>query len=64
MKDRIITSDLTDQDIEIEGNLRPQGLDEYIGQERVKKQMDIFIKAAQKREETLAKVVFPKPGGP
>ncbi len=63
MKDRIITSDLTDQDIEIEGNLRPQGLDEYIGQERVKKQMDIFIKAAQKREETLDHVLLYGPPG-
>ncbi len=63
MKDRIITSDLTNQDIEIEGNLRPQGLEEYIGQERVKKQMDIFIKAAQKREEALDHVLLYGPPG-
>lgn len=63
MKDRIITSDLTDQDIEIEKNLRPQGLDEYIGQKRVKKQMDIFIKAAQKRAETLDHVLLYGPPG-
>lgn len=63
MKERIITSDLTDQDIEIEGNLRPQGLDEYIGQERVKKQMDIFIKAAQKRQESLDHVLLYGPPG-
>lgn len=63
MKDRIITSDFTEVDIEIEKNLRPQGLNEYVGQERVKKQMGIFIKAAQKREETLDHVLLYGPPG-
>ncbi|KNZ43583.1 Holliday junction branch migration DNA helicase RuvB [Acetobacterium bakii] len=63
MKDRIITSDFTEVDIEIEKTLRPQGLQEYIGQERVKKQMGIFIKAAQKREESLDHVLLYGPPG-
>lgn len=63
MKDRIITSDFTEVDIEIEKSLRPRGLQEYIGQERVKKQMGIFIKAAQKREESLDHVLLYGPPG-
>jgi len=63
MKDRIITSDVTLVDTEIEKSLRPQGLKEYIGQERVKKQMGIFIKAAQKREESLDHVLLYGPPG-
>jgi Holliday junction DNA helicase RuvB len=63
MKDRIITSDVTEVDIDIEQNLRPQGLNDYIGQERVKKQMTIFIKAAKKREETLDHVLLYGPPG-
>jgi len=63
MKERIITSDLIELDVEIEKNLRPQGMDEYIGQERVKKQMGIFIKAAQKRKESLDHVLLYGPPG-
>ena len=63
MKERIITSDFTELDVEIEKNLRPQGLDEYIGQEKVKKQMGIFIKAAQKRSESLDHVLLYGPPG-
>ena len=63
MKERIITSDFTELDVEIEKNLRPQGLDEYIGQEKVKKQMGIFIKAAQKRKESLDHVLLYGPPG-
>jgi len=63
MKERIITSDFTELDAEIEKNLRPQGLNEYIGQERVKKQMGIFIKAAQKRKESLDHVLLYGPPG-
>ena len=63
MKERIITTDFTELDVEIEKNLRPQGLDEYIGQEKVKKQMGIFIKAAQKRNESLDHVLLYGPPG-
>ncbi|AFA48085.1 Holliday junction branch migration DNA helicase RuvB [Acetobacterium woodii] len=63
MKERIITSDFTELDVEIEKNLRPQGLDEYIGQQKVKKQMSIFIKAAQKRNESLDHVLLYGPPG-
>ena len=63
MKDRIITTSFTEQDIEIENSLRPQYLSEYIGQSRVKKQMNIFIQAAKKRGEVLDHVLLYGPPG-
>lgn len=63
MKDRIITTQFTEPDVEIEGSLRPESLDEYIGQEKVKKQMRIFIQAAKNREESLDHVLLYGPPG-
>ena len=37
MEKRIITTDVTEEDLPVEGSLRPQTLDEYIGQERQKR---------------------------
>lgn len=36
MEKRIITTDVTEEDFSLEGNLRPQTLDDYIGQEKTK----------------------------
>ena len=52
------SGELQDFDLEIEGNLvertlRPQYLAQYIGQDKIKTQLDIFIKAAKLREESL-----------
>lgn len=63
MKDRIITTEFSEPDIEIESSLRPATLDEYIGQSRVKKQMNIFIKAAKSRGESLDHVLLYGPPG-
>jgi Holliday junction DNA helicase RuvB len=63
MKDRIITTEFSEPDVEIEHSLRPQHLDEYIGQSRVKKQMKIFINAAKKRGEPLDHVLLYGPPG-
>lgn len=46
-----------------EGSLRPRTLREYIGQEKAKENLDIFIKAAQKREESLDHVLLHGPPG-
>lgn len=62
-KKRIVTSAFTEADIEIEKSLRPQVLAEYIGQDKVKNQMRIFIEAAKKREETLDHVLLYGPPG-
>ncbi|URZ00211.1 Holliday junction branch migration DNA helicase RuvB [Clostridium felsineum] len=62
MDERILTSVNLEED-STEYNLRPQRLNEYIGQSKVKEKMDIFIKAAKKRGEALDHVLFYGPPG-
>ena len=61
--ERIVTSDYTSEDAEIETGLRPHRLAEYIGQEKVKGNLEIFIKAAQDRREALDHVLLYGPPG-
>ncbi|MBQ9157208.1 MAG: Holliday junction branch migration DNA helicase RuvB [Eubacterium sp.] len=61
--DRIITTELMDEDIIQEGSLRPKTLNEYIGQEKVKKNLGVFISAARMREEALDHVLLYGPPG-
>ena len=49
MEKRMITTDVTEEDLPLEGSLRPQTLDEYIGQEKTKKTLKIYIEAAKLR---------------
>lgn len=63
MKKRFITTDLEQEDIVIESSLRPQNLDEYIGQEKAKDNLKIFIQAAKARGESLDHVLFYGPPG-
>lgn len=63
MKDRIITSSKTETEKEYEGQLRPQKLSDFTGQTRVKKQMEIFIRAAKERDEVLDHVLLYGPPG-
>ena len=58
MSRRIITTEVTEEDKRIEGSLRPQSLEEYIGQERLKSTLRIFINAAKSRGEALDHVLF------
>lgn len=60
---RIITTAFHEEDKEIEPQLRPSLLDEYIGQDAVKKNMRIFINAAKQRNETLDHVLLYGPPG-
>lgn len=60
---RIITVDMTDEDSEIDINLRPKLLQSYIGQENIKKNLSVFIKAAQSRNEPLDHVLLYGPPG-
>lgn len=60
--ERIITPQELDED-NSELSLRPQKISEYIGQEKVKERLDIFIKAAQKRNEALDHVLLYGPPG-
>ena len=59
----LISSDPLEGEESIDRMLRPQYLSEYVGQEAVKQQMDIFIEAAKKRQESLDHVlIFGPPG--
>ena len=62
-EDKIITAEAQDGEESLEQVLRPQILEEYIGQESVKDQMNIFIEAAKKRNEAMDHVlIFGPPG--
>lgn len=60
---RLISSAFQLEDKEVEFSLRPKMLDEYIGQDKVKNQLDIFMKAARFREENLDHVLLYGPPG-
>ena len=61
--ERIITPAELEEDSKGELSLRPQKISEYIGQDKVKERLDIFIKAAQKRREALDHVLLYGPPG-
>lgn len=61
--ERMITTDLMEEDSVLEGSLRPQTLQEYIGQERVKRNLQVFIEAARQRGESLDHVLLYGPPG-
>ncbi|GAA0124127.1 Holliday junction branch migration DNA helicase RuvB [Clostridium sp. CTA-19] len=63
MEDRIVTSDFIEEDGDGEYSLRPQRLKEYIGQDKVKERLDIFLKAAKMRGEPLDHTLFYGPPG-
>lgn len=63
MLDRMISTELIDEDVTIENHLRPQTLDDYIGQEKVKRNLEIFIEAAKGRNESLDHVLLYGPPG-
>ena len=63
MGKRIITTENLEEDIKIESSLRPQRLEEYIGQEKAKETLAIYIKAAKERKEALDHVLFYGPPG-
>ena len=62
-EDRIIAPDATRDDEAVEASIRPRRLDEYLGQQPVREQMDIYIQAAKGRGEALDHVlIFGPPG--
>ena len=63
MAKRIIQTEATIEDELMEKNLRPSSLNEYIGQEKVKKNLKVFIEAAKKRHEPLDHVLLYGPPG-
>ena len=63
MARRIITTDATEEDVKLESGLRPQMLDEYIGQQRAKETLKVYIEAAKQRKDALDHVLFYGPPG-
>ncbi len=63
MERRIINTDLTEEDSKVESHLRPQALGDYIGQEKLKSTLKIYIDAAKSRGDSLDHVLFYGPPG-
>ena len=63
MGDRLLTSDREENDEEIENTLRPKTMNEYVGQEKVKTNLSVFIHSAKKRNEALDHVLLYGPPG-
>ena len=63
MERRVINTEFTAEDAGIENNLRPSTLDEYIGQEKIKRNLRVFIEAAKSRGEALDHCLFYGPPG-
>lgn len=63
MERRIITTDVIEEDLKTEGNLRPQLLVDYIGQEKAKENLKVYIEAAKQRNDALDHVLFYGPPG-
>ncbi len=63
MGKRIITTELIEEDKKIESTLRPQLLEDYIGQTKAKENLKVYIEAAKQRKESLDHVLFYGPPG-
>ena len=58
MEKRMISTELVEEDVKIENNLRPLSLEDYIGQEKVKRNLKVYIEAAKERGDSLDHVLF------
>lgn len=63
MAKRMIETDLQEEDVRIEGSLRPKRLNDYIGQSKIKDSLKIYIEAAKLRKDALDHVLFYGPPG-
>lgn len=63
MAKRIIETNLMEEDRKLEGSLRPQCLEDYIGQQKAKENLKIYIEAAKQRQDALDHVLFYGPPG-
>ena len=63
MEKRMISTELVEEDVKIENNLRPLSLEDYIGQEKVKRNLKVYIEAAKERGDSLDHVLFYGPPG-
>lgn len=63
MAKRMIETNLTEEDIKVEGSLRPRRLGDYVGQSKVKENLKVYIEAAKLRNDALDHVLFYGPPG-
>ena len=63
MEKRVISTQIQEEDLKTEKSLRPQTLSEYIGQEKAKENLKVYIEAAKNRGESLDHVLFYGPPG-
>lgn len=63
MAGRMIETTVREEDVKIEGSLRPQTLNDYIGQKKVKENLKVYIEAAKQRSDALDHVLFYGPPG-
>ena len=63
MEKRMISTELVEEDVKIENNSRPLSLEDYIGQEKVKRNLKVYIEAAKERGDSLDHVLFYGPPG-
>src|SRR5499427_1669619 len=63
MTDRLVTAARVDEDAQYEAGLRPRALDEYIGQDRIRENLQVAIAAARQRGEPLDHVLLHGPPG-
>ncbi|WP_312369032.1 Holliday junction branch migration DNA helicase RuvB [Lachnoclostridium sp.] len=63
MVKRMITTELMEEDVKLESSLRPQMLEDYIGQKKAKENLKVYIEAAKQRKESLDHVLFFGPPG-
>lgn len=63
MERRVISTQIQEEDLKIETSLRPQQLKDYIGQEKIKSNLKVYIEAAKQRGEALDHVLFYGPPG-
>ena len=63
MNKRIITTEFIEEDIKTDNRLRPERLKDYIGQQKIKDVLEIYIQAAKQRDEALDHVLFYGPPG-
>ncbi len=62
-EERLVASEMTGNDADIETGLRPRSLDEYVGQEKARENLSIYIEAARRRNEALDHVLLYGPPG-
>jgi len=63
MNDKVINENLTEEELLFDASLRPQQLTEFVGQDKLKERIEIFVSAAKKRKEPLEHMLFCGPPG-